>query len=141
MDRFEPRERVSSRSREVIMAALELAQRTFDVLHAQAPAHHALLAGAIAELSLVVHIGGEAIRPAVDADRIVAHGPEREPAIAVRTHAAALLDLIDGRDTLAAALRSRRLEVIGHRAAVASIERALRIYVHGLVRCASAPTL
>lgn len=121
------------------MRASDLVRRTLEVLRREANAHYAMLVAELVAMSLTVEIDEERIAPSIADGAIVLS--DLAGRVRVRISLCTLLDLVEGRESLLGALRARRLVVVGDRTEIPRLERALRVYVHGLVRCTSAPSL
>ena len=133
---------------------VDLLTDSFRVLEAQAPAHARMLAGHLECWPVVLECDGERVRPEVHGDRLVAtcvaeNRPDDSdlvearigPLLSASATAEAVLDLLEGRISLLDALRQGRLEARGHRRAMSAAEQGMRIFLHGLARCADAPAL
>lgn len=121
----------------------DLLDEALAVLRKESPPHDRLLRE---------RLDGCTIAFTVDGERMATRGAEmtREPGasdaganvdLRVETDAATVLALLDDRITLLEALRSGALKARGDRSAVARAEAAMRVFIHGLVRCPSAPKL
>lgn len=115
----------------------ELLDEAFEVLRRESPEHLGLLRDAL---------GGRVVALVVDGERMLSDGDSlgtaaASAALTVGTDARTVLALLDDRLTLLDAVRSGALRARGHRSAIAAAEAAMRAFLHGLVRCPSAPGL
>ena len=119
----------------------ELLDDAFATLARESPVHARLLRE---------RLGGCRIAFTVDGDRMTTRGDARLPApdpttdhpdLHVDTDARTVLALLDDRITLLDAIRTGALRARGPRDAVTRAEAAMRVFIHGLVRCPSAPEL
>ena len=124
-------------------AYAELLDDALTVLERESPMHARVLADAAAAIRPELVVNGEAWRPhRADWRAPQADGaPDAPRTLRVEADATAILELLEDRLTLIEALRGRRLRVTGHRDAVAAAERAMRAFLHGLVRSRSGPAL
>ncbi|XXX77463.1 hypothetical protein WMF30_01640 [Sorangium sp. So ce134] len=122
-----------------------LLAESFAALAAELPEAHARVSARLAGRAVAIRVDGE--RFVVDADgcaaRVRAAGAGEEPAEAVRvaTSRRAILDVIDARRSLAAAVLADEVEVVGALERLVEAREALLAYVHGAVRCPSFPAL
>lgn len=120
----------------------ELLDEAFAVLRDESPVHARALREKLVDRVIVFTVdgermvsGGAGLVPATFGD--AARGPDLQ----VDTDSATVLALLDDRITLLDAVRAGSLRARGPRAAIAAAEEAMRVFIHGLVRCPSAPRL
>ncbi|MBZ5710995.1 hypothetical protein [Nannocystis pusilla] len=119
----------------------ELLDEALAVLARESPTHARLLRE---------RLDGCRIAFTVDGERMTTRGGARVPAadttvdhpdLHIDTDARTVLALLDDRLTLLDAIRTGVLKARGPRGALARAEAAMQVFIHGLVRCRSAPDL
>jgi hypothetical protein len=110
--------------------------RSLDLLEAETPHAYAELARALDGLPLALEVDAEAMLLAFERGRHALRDAAPAPVLLRTTHAA-ILDLVDGRTSLLAALREERLWLQGAPASLVRFDAALRAYLAGAVRSPS----
>jgi hypothetical protein len=142
-----PPERAAPRSMDALSTAApgraaRLLRRAFAVLDEEAPSHAALLRAALSGLRLIIDVDGERLSPRADDGRLAIAAVTDEGAeVRIATSMAAAIALLDDRRTLLEALHAGELRAWGAARDLAHAGRVLSTFLHGLVRCPSAPAL
>jgi hypothetical protein len=121
--------------------ARRLLGAAFDVLRAEAPAHHEALCAALAVLAVNVDVAQDRLAPRVIGGRLAVDDPVASPDVAVRTTLAATCALLDGHRTLVDAVAHGELDIHGRADALDAAAAAFSLFLHGLVRAPSSPRL
>lgn len=121
--------------------ARRLLDAAFTVLHDEAPAHHRQLRDTLAALIVHVVVGGEALAPAVAADRLTVGDPRAPPHVTIRTELATVLALFEARRSILEAVARGELDVRGTADALDAAAAAFSQFLHGLVRAPSSAAL
>ena len=108
-----------------------------DVVATDVPEAYARLGDELGDIVLALHLGDERFA--------LRHGqttpPQGEADAELTTSATTLAQLVGGRIALTAALADRTITMLGAPRALAAVDRALRLLVHGIVRSPAAPDL
>lgn len=107
------------------------------VMAAESPLHAAALAAALGAAPVDFAVGAERVRVWRGPGGRVVVGPVGggAPAVRVVTGRAEILALLDGRRSLATAVREGALDLYGTPGEIARFIDVLVIYLHGAVRC------
>jgi len=110
--------------------------RSLELLAAESPQAYAQLARALDALPLALEVDGAAMRLVFEQGHHAVCDAAPAPVL-LRTSRPAILDLVDGRVTLIAALRTERLWLQGKPKSLVRFDAALRAYLAGAVRSPS----
>jgi hypothetical protein len=121
--------------------ARRLLGKAFAVLRAEAAVHHAMLCDALAALPANVRVGGEALAPRIDGGQLVVGDPWEAARVAIDTHLATVLALLEARCTVVEAVARGDLDLRGAADALDAAAGAFSVFLHGLVRAPSSPRL
>lgn len=131
---------MSSSSCEPEGAAGRLLRRALAVVERESPWHARALADALSGLTVEAEVDGERLTlRVVEGRAVVESGGARGggSAVSAETGIAAALAMIEGRERVVDALRSRALRVKGSTGDLLRARRCADVLLHGLVRCAS----
>ena len=111
-----------------------IATRAWEILDEESPEHHRLAEAAFEAVFVTINVGRETVTPSRPPS-------EAGPKLHLTTTPATLLAIVDGEQTLVEALESGQLDGLGSPAAISAAEQAMTVFVHGLARAPSGPSL
>jgi hypothetical protein len=121
--------------------AARLLGAAFEVLRAEAPAHHEALCMAVLALPVNVVVADERLAVHVSTGALHVGAPHAAPEVTVTTSLAATRALLDAERTLVATIERGELDVRGSAAALDAAADAFMVFLHGLVRAPSSVAL
>ena len=111
-----------------------LLARSFTVLAREQPEAHARLCQQLGGLALELRVDGERFAAGFSAEGAWVQDVEGNEPVRVATRGGAILDLLDARLTLADAVLSDAVEVVGPVDILVRLHEGLGVYLHGAVR-------
>jgi len=121
--------------------AADVLGQAFAALQATGATHARLLAQALAGFSVRIELPAESFTPCIAGDALAVGPPAVDARVIVRTDLACVLALLDGRETLEAAVGTHALALWGAADDLLAAFEALSIFLHGLVRSPAGPDL
>lgn len=119
----------------------EMIAESFEMIRREVPAAYTQMCEPLAGQSIVIEVDGRVFHTRFEADGASVAETGQKPLAEVRTDARAILGVIEGRHSLARAVTLDEVAVKGPLDALIRMREVLHRYIHGVVRCPSAPSL
>ncbi len=121
--------------------AATLLQRAFEVLQHQTPEHANMLRTILTTLNITLTSNHETFSPTVEDGALAVVTARPGASVHATASLSLVVALLDDQLSLSQALRTRQLHIVGAIPQVRCTSRALRIFLHGLVRAPAGAAL